>query len=221
MEKKAIEIDYLDEDAQLAGQLFVVLSFLSPEGIKNCNMRGVKVRGVFPTEDKANKHVELLRKKDPYFDIFVAEVGKWCAWDDKDKAYNQEYNNKELNSLMKAYKENKDKSSLLFEQRKNEMKTGKYEEKRKKKMLEKLQKQRGSAVDAPITTEIVQPTVLEQTRTLEELQKEAKDKEQQLNEEQKTLLKEKANITKQESLVSTMEERLKRVDEVYKKLNQK
>ena len=36
------EIDFLKEDPALPNQKYVLLSFLSPEGIKNCKVRGLK-----------------------------------------------------------------------------------------------------------------------------------------------------------------------------------
>ena len=34
------KIDYLDEDPPMESQKWICVSFLSPEGIKNCNIRG-------------------------------------------------------------------------------------------------------------------------------------------------------------------------------------
>ena len=49
---------------------------LSPEGIRNCNVRGLKIRGVYNTQEEANKRAEYLQKIDPNFHVFVGEVGK-------------------------------------------------------------------------------------------------------------------------------------------------
>jgi len=42
-----VEVDYLTEDRPIPGQEYGVYSFLSPEGIKGCNVRAFKNRGNF------------------------------------------------------------------------------------------------------------------------------------------------------------------------------
>jgi hypothetical protein len=63
-------IDHLTEDEPIQGQLFVCLSFLSPEGIKNCSLRGVKFRGAFPTYETATSMLQNYKNKIHYL-IFL------------------------------------------------------------------------------------------------------------------------------------------------------
>jgi hypothetical protein len=50
--------------------------------------------------------------------IFMAEVGKWTPWDpNPNEVKDQEYNNDQLNTLMKKYHENEDSREQFFEQR--------------------------------------------------------------------------------------------------------
>lgn len=133
-------VDHLDEDPPIPGQKFVCMSFLSPEGIKNCNVRGVKVRAVCDTKEEADKKCEELRALDPYFHIFVGEVGKWLAWDpDVNTIEDHRYAEQQLNDIMKGYKENVDKSKKLQEQRKMDMikNAAKFEQEKKNKKLDK------------------------------------------------------------------------------------
>src|SRR3989304_5647810 len=103
-------IDYLTEDTPIPGQLWVCVSFLSPEGIKNCSVRGLKVRGVYGTHQEADNRAKELQKLDPDFNVFVGEVGKWLAWDpDPNDVQDSVYQEKELNDLMKGYKDNLEK----------------------------------------------------------------------------------------------------------------
>ena len=90
-------IDYLKEDTPIAGQNFVCLSFVAPEvkKIKNCSLRGIKIRGVFNKKEDAEKHAESLRKEDPDFDIFVGEVGKWLPWDPNPEQVEEDRINRE------------------------------------------------------------------------------------------------------------------------------
>jgi hypothetical protein len=116
------EIDYLTEDEPIYGQKWVCLSFLSPEGIRNCKVRGIKVRGVYDTKEEADARAKQLQDIDPDFHIFVGEVGKWLSQDpDPNSITDQQYREKELNKLMKDYKSNLSKAKQMEAERKNEL----------------------------------------------------------------------------------------------------
>ena len=105
-ENKYTKIDNLDEDDIILSQRYVCLSFISPEGVMNTNLRSVKVRGVFESRDEANKHCEKLQKQDKYFDVFVGECGKWLPWDpDPNSIDDIKYKNKKLSQVMEKQKE--------------------------------------------------------------------------------------------------------------------
>jgi hypothetical protein len=117
-----VEIDHLTEDEPIPGQGFVCISFLSPEGIKNTTLRGVKVRGVFPTYEAATKHAAKLQKIDPLFNIFVGEVGKWLPWDPSPSTIeDNQYREKELQELMVKHKEEMEKGKVAESERKTKM----------------------------------------------------------------------------------------------------
>lgn len=116
------EIDYLNEDDVIPNQEWVCMSFLSPEGVRNCKIRGIKVRGVYGTKDEADQRAQELQQIDPDFHIFVGQVGKWLAQDpDPNSITDQQYREKELNKLMKEYKTNLVKTKMMEEERKNDM----------------------------------------------------------------------------------------------------
>lgn len=82
------------------------------------SIRGVKVRGVFANTKEAEIKAKKLQSKDKYHNIFLAEVGKWTPWDpNPHEVKEQEYNNDQLNTLMKKYRENEDSREQFFEQR--------------------------------------------------------------------------------------------------------
>jgi hypothetical protein len=84
-------------------------------------MHGLKVRGVYSTHDQAVARAKMLSKKDPYFNVYVAEVGEWLPWDpDPDDVPESEYQNADLNKLMKAYKEQMAKKDAFFEEEKRQ-----------------------------------------------------------------------------------------------------
>lgn len=134
------KIDYLDEDAPLRSQKFCCFSFLSPEGIKNCSIRGLKIRGSYNTYEEAKKRAEQLQKIDPDFHVFVGEVGKWLPWDpDPNSVEDNVYREKELNDLMREYKKNRERTKEVEGLRKQTMlKRG--DDDRKKKIQERLRK---------------------------------------------------------------------------------
>jgi len=82
------------------------------------SMRGVKVRGVFGNTKEAELKAKKLQTKDKYHNIFMGEMGKWTPWDPSpNEVKDQEYNNDQLNTLMKKYKENEDSREKFFEER--------------------------------------------------------------------------------------------------------
>jgi hypothetical protein len=82
------------------------------------SMRGVKVRGVYGNPKEAELKAKKLQTKDKYHNIFMAEVGKWTPWDPSPhEVADQDYNNDQLNNLMKKYKENEDSREKFFEER--------------------------------------------------------------------------------------------------------
>ena len=95
------KIDYLTTDPEIPGQRWVCLSFLTPELVKmekNCNVRSVKVRGVYSSEEEAKDRCEKLQKIDGLHNVYIAPVGKWLPWcDDPEKATDFEYAESELN----------------------------------------------------------------------------------------------------------------------------
>jgi len=74
-------VDNLDEDKPIPGQKYGLYSFLSPEGIANCNIRGFKNRGSFDTLKEAEEEAKKIEQEDKYFKIFIGENFKWLEFD--------------------------------------------------------------------------------------------------------------------------------------------
>lgn len=119
---KYTKVDNLDEDPQIASQQWVCVSFLSPEGVYNCRVRGVKVRGVFATRQLAEEHAEKLRGIDKYFHIFVGEVGKWLPWDPElDDVPEQKHGDERLEKLLDSQRKNNLRDLNVLAGKKKEM----------------------------------------------------------------------------------------------------
>jgi hypothetical protein len=85
------------------------------------SMHGLKVRGVYASQDQATARAKILNKKDPYFNVYVADVGEWLPWDpDPEEVKDQEYQSDDLNKLMQSYKENAAKRDEFFEEEKRQ-----------------------------------------------------------------------------------------------------
>lgn len=87
------------------------------------NSRGLKVRGVYPTQEEAELRCKMLREIDPNHDVFVGPVGTWMPWDPEAyKTGRVEYMEEELNQLMHEKQKNEANAKTAFEQRVKESK---------------------------------------------------------------------------------------------------
>jgi len=79
---------------------------------------GVKVRGVFPSQEEAGMRCKMLREIDPNHNIYVGPVGVWVPWEPE--AYRTgkvDYMEDELNQLMHKKMENETEAKKHFDQR--------------------------------------------------------------------------------------------------------
>jgi hypothetical protein len=84
-------------------------------------MRALKVRGVYDTQKEATIRANVLRKKDPNFNVYVGQVGYWLPWDpEPHDVPEQEYQEGQLNELVKKYQENLSNRDDFYDQVKNE-----------------------------------------------------------------------------------------------------
>jgi hypothetical protein len=91
--------------------------------------RGLKVRGVYPTQEEAELRCKMLREIDPNHDIMVGPVGMWMPWDPEAyKTGRVEYMEEELNQLMHEKQKNESNAKTAFEQRVKETKQKAIEE---------------------------------------------------------------------------------------------
>jgi len=82
------------------------------------SVRGLKVRGVFPTQEEAEMKCKKLREMDPNFDIFVAPVGMWLPWHpDPYKTGEVNFMEEQLNELHHQKLKNEDRAKKEFDKR--------------------------------------------------------------------------------------------------------
>lgn len=97
------------------------------------SVRGLKVRGVFPTQEEAELKCKKLREVDANHDIYVGPVGMWIPWDpDAYKTGRIEFMEDELNQLHNEKIKNELKAKEQFDLRVKETKKKAIEENIKK-----------------------------------------------------------------------------------------
>ena len=88
------------------------------------NTRGIKIRGVYPTQQEAELRCRMLREVDPNHDVYVGPVGMWMPWEPEAyKTGRVEYLEEELNQLMQEKKKNEAKAKQQFDARIKDAKT--------------------------------------------------------------------------------------------------
>ena len=91
--------------------------------------RGLKVRGIYPTQEEAELRCKKLREADPNHDIYVGPVGIWIPWDpDAYKTGRVEFMEEELNQLHQEKIKNEAKAKQEFDNRVKETKRKAIEE---------------------------------------------------------------------------------------------
>lgn len=82
------------------------------------SVRGLKLRGVFNTQEEAELRCKKIRDYDPNHDIFVGPVGMWIPWDpDAYKTGRIEFMEEELNQLHNEKIANETKAKEEFDKR--------------------------------------------------------------------------------------------------------
>jgi hypothetical protein len=99
------------------------------------NMRGVKVRRSFATVEETQMFAKVLQRRYPKDNLYIGKVGAWLPWDPSEHLMPEvEYAEKELNELMRKYKENESNKEMFFaEQREESIRKQKEENEQRKK----------------------------------------------------------------------------------------
>ena len=130
------------------------------------SMRGLKIRGTYDTYAEAKNRSQQLARLDKNHNVYIGQVGYWLPWDpNPHELPEQEYQNKELNTLMKKYQENLLNKEEFFNAR------------NKEKMDEALRQNKNSKrVDEETEKELdkVRNTVIEKNKILQESLEEKK-----------------------------------------------
>jgi len=97
------------------------------------NVRGLKIRGSYPTQQEAELRCKMLREVDPNHDVYVGPVGTWIPFHPEAyKTGRVEYLEDELNQIMNEKEKNEKTAKVEFEKRVRETKENAMEENKKK-----------------------------------------------------------------------------------------
>jgi len=237
------KVDYLDEDPVISSQKYCVISVLTPKNFKDVDdkssMYTFKVRGSYETVEEAQKRIQFLNSIDPNVNIYLAEVGKWCPFeDDPEKAKDAVYKDEELNRLMKGYKENQEKAKEHFQQRKVEMVAKaladtkekkeklKAEEDERKKLLKKVIVDAPAADSQSVNSSSVNGQSVDSqsvdgqsvdglsvNTSSVKVEESLQEKEKQLKEKEKKVLEGKKEIEQKKGEIHTKEDKIRKLND--------
>lgn len=122
MSHKQKVIDYLSEDPVITSQKYALVSIVGPHMPQKCDTWALKIRGVAESLERAKSMSQKLMKTDQDYDIYTVEVGKFFPLVVEPQEVGEvEYQNEQLNLLIKNYLQNRESANELWQQRKNEM----------------------------------------------------------------------------------------------------
>lgn len=126
------------------------------------NVRGVKVRRIFANLEETQTFARVLQRRYPNDNLYIGKVGAWLPWDPSEHMMPEvEYAEKELNELMRKYKENEVNREIFFEEEKAEKIRKQKEENiaRSKKAMEDAKADKGLADTEDIKNALEAPPV--------------------------------------------------------------
>ena len=120
LQKKTL--DYLFEDPPLQNQQFALVTIVGPNMPQKCDVWGLKVRGVAGSIEEAKRLSQKILRVDNNYDIYTVDIGKFFPLVVNPLEINNvEYQNEQLNTLIKNYLENRETANDFWHKRKSEM----------------------------------------------------------------------------------------------------
>jgi hypothetical protein len=152
------------------------------------SIRGLKIRGTYNSYREAKNRSDQIAKFDKNHHVYIGQVGYWLPWDpDPHEVPEQEYQEKELNTLMSKYRENLASKDQFFEERNREKMDQALKENKLSKQLDEKDKQ---------ILNNVRKTVLAKDKILNDSIEEKLKQEQEQEQEHKSPQTKLPSITK-------------------------
>ena len=106
------------------GQNWGCFSFLRSKENEKISVVGIRLGGVYMTQDEANERAKQIQQEDNRFNVFVGQLnGDFLPFDPEPNspaAGESEYADTQLNSIMKGHEESQANAKLFHELRKTE-----------------------------------------------------------------------------------------------------
>ncbi len=182
------DIDYLPEDPPIPGVKFALISIVGPNMSQKSDVWGMKIRGYANDMTKAKAMVKKLMNINKEFDIFIVEVGKFFPIAVNPlEVESVEYQNEQLNELMKNYLENRELAKDEFYTRKSELMNEAIKEGQKNRERTTLEREEHPVAVLKRIRDFTDKieTLREQIKDTEESLEETKQKYDNFTEEQK------------------------------------
>lgn len=166
------------------------------------SIRGLKIRGTYDTHKEATVRAQVLRRKDPSFNVFVGQVGSWLPWDPEcEQVPEQEYQEEMLNELVKKYKENLDNRDNIYDELK---------EQQIKRAREELKERKAKLAEEQ---ESVKESTPEDKKKIEELREIVDESDKQYYDNMKKMKEQEAqqkvsvtDVTEEDNVVQVTDE---------------
>ena len=99
-------------------QKYVLVSFVAPEARQAAGVSGFRVYGAFAALDEAKAHAERVNAVDPAFDVYVAEMYRWCAWHpDPQEIADKVHSDRQLDEMLREHRAQQEAARVAFEKR--------------------------------------------------------------------------------------------------------
>lgn len=103
---------------EVPDQRYVLVSFVAPEARQATDLSGFRVYGAFATVEQARAHASRVNATDPAFDVYVAEMYRWCAWHpDTQLIADKVHTDKQLDTMLREYRAQQEAAREMFDKR--------------------------------------------------------------------------------------------------------
>ena len=103
---------------RVPGQNYALVSFVSPQSAQKASMSGFRIYGCFETIEEARAHAERANRADDAFDIYVAEMYRWCPWYPNPLDVQEPvYSDPQLDSMLREHRAAQVSAQAAFDER--------------------------------------------------------------------------------------------------------
>jgi hypothetical protein len=103
---------------RVPNQQYALVSFVAPRAAQRAPMSGFRIYGTFATLEEARAHAEQAARVDEGFDIYVAEMYRWCPWyPDPLDVQEPVYSDPQLDAMLREHRRAQADAQRAFDER--------------------------------------------------------------------------------------------------------